>query len=310
MRDYLGSYVNGNTVVFMYDDGTKERYVRDGETPAPEFPESIDLCITHQCDMGCPMCYVDAKHDGAHGDLSLPLLDTLQPYTELAIGGGNPLQHPDLIEFLFRMREKRVICNMTVNWEHFYWNHNLLKRLTEERLIYGLGISVPCELPDYDFMNEFKDFPNAVIHTIAGVTPYDTYRALMDRDLNLLILGYKLKGRGVEYYEDMDNRVVPCFEQLAENLMSFRHHFRGVAFDNLAVRQFDLKHRLLPDEVKNFYMGDDGEFTMYIDLVDKMYAKSSACHGLHVINDDNVAALFQNLKKWEDELWESSTDIN
>ena len=46
----LGTYVNGNTIVVMYTDGTKIRYVRTGEEPAPEYPESIDLKITNMRD--------------------------------------------------------------------------------------------------------------------------------------------------------------------------------------------------------------------------------------------------------------------
>ena len=43
MDDYrIGTYVNGNTIVAMYKDGTKIRYAKIGEEPYAEFPESMD----------------------------------------------------------------------------------------------------------------------------------------------------------------------------------------------------------------------------------------------------------------------------
>lgn len=113
------SYRNGNTLVAMCEDGTKYRYIPDGEVPMPEYPESIDLKITDFCEDSCPMCHENAGLDGKHGDLNHPLLDSLQPYTELAIGGGDPMSHPDLHDFLQRMKRKKVICNITVHWNQF-----------------------------------------------------------------------------------------------------------------------------------------------------------------------------------------------
>ena len=85
----LGSYINGNYHTAIYSDGTKIRETEDDEFIA-DFPENIDIKITNQCDMGCPMCHEDSKSDGKHGDsMNAKFIDTLRPYTELAIGGGN-----------------------------------------------------------------------------------------------------------------------------------------------------------------------------------------------------------------------------
>lgn len=101
----LHSYPNGNYIVSIFDDGTKVRH-NNLSYFAPDFPESIDLKISNQCDMGCRMCHENSTPDGKHGDLSLPFLSTLRAGTELAIGGGNPLVHPDLIPFLERMKDQ------------------------------------------------------------------------------------------------------------------------------------------------------------------------------------------------------------
>src|SRR5574344_2032907 len=108
----LGEYINGNYNVKIYEDGTKIRSTKDDEFNA-QFPENIDLKITNYCTNNCLYCYESSNSMGKHADiLSAKFLDTLQPYTELAIGGGNPLSHPDLIPFLDKLKEKHIIANI------------------------------------------------------------------------------------------------------------------------------------------------------------------------------------------------------
>ena len=114
----IGSYQNGNYTVSIFDDGTKIRE-NDLDFFEPNTVESMDIKITNKCDMGCPMCHEDSQKDGKHGDIWSPcFLDKLHPYTELAIGGGNPLEHPDLLPFLIKCKEHKFIPSMTVNQVH------------------------------------------------------------------------------------------------------------------------------------------------------------------------------------------------
>lgn len=303
MSKILGSYVNGNTIVAMYDDGTKVRFVKDGEKPAPEFPESIDLKITNRCNLGCPMCAESSTLDGAHADLNSRLFYSLHPYTELAIGGGNPMEHPSLIDLLYRMKDRNVLCNLTVNAEHFMRNAYILEYFVSSKLIRGLGVSIPSQIP-VGFLHRINDFPNAVIHTIAGYTPMEVYDKLSNRDLNLLILGYKSKGRG-ETFAKADNKVSQLILKTSDRVREFvkSHEFKAVAFDNLAVRQLGVKDVLTEEEYNKLYMGDDGEYTMYIDLVQQKFGKSSS-HPLHPINSSNIDELFAQVHKEEKYLWQ------
>ena len=107
----MKTYKNGNTLVAISEqDGTKIRYIPDGQTPKPVRPESIDIKITNRClvDPPCQMCHEMSGREGRHANLNHPLLDSIEPYTELAIGGGDPFQHPDLESFLTRMKERKV----------------------------------------------------------------------------------------------------------------------------------------------------------------------------------------------------------
>ena len=276
MMERIGSYVNGNYIVTMYDNGTKVRSIKDGDEPLPEFPESIDLKITNRCDNNCPMCHERSTPEGDHGCLNTPFLSTLQPFTEVAIGGGNPLEHPDLLHFLVRMKNQKVITNMTVHWKHFEKNRDMLKQMIEDGLIHGIGVSVnkviPCGIVD-----SFADFPNLVVHTIAGMASEEVYRQLEDRGMNLLILGYKSAGNGRKYFHLAAEEIVERTAWLRANVFDMRDHFKAIAFDHAALRQMDIRQLVSDDEWKNLYMGGDGQFTMYVDLVDQKFATSSTC---------------------------------
>ena len=117
MKKILGTYENGNYTVMLLSDGTKIRF-NNKATMKVDFPESIDMKISNLCNMGCPMCHEQSVPDGELANLSHPLLDSLHPYTELALGGGNVLEHPDLFPFLSKMKDQKVICNMTLHLVH------------------------------------------------------------------------------------------------------------------------------------------------------------------------------------------------
>ena len=66
----IGSYMNGNYKVSIFDDGTKIRE-NDLDFFEPNTVESMDIKITNKCDKGCPMCHEDSKPNGIHGDIQV-----------------------------------------------------------------------------------------------------------------------------------------------------------------------------------------------------------------------------------------------
>ena len=205
------NYKNGNYIVhFNLKDGTKIRE-NDLDNLTPAFAENCDVKITDKCDGGCEFCYEGCTINGRHGDiLNYKFLDTLHPYTELAIN-GNDLSHPDLIPFLEKLKEKKIIVNMTVNQIHFEREQEFIHQLVNDKLIYGLGISL--KYPSGNFIELVKKYPNAVIHTINGITTLEDYKMLADLNLKVLILGYKELQRGISY---MDTNFVTVHQNQAE----------------------------------------------------------------------------------------------
>lgn len=271
--ELLGRYKNGNFHVAIFDDGTKIRETNDEEF-TPDFAENMDIKICNVCDVLCPFCHEGSTKNGKLGDiLNEKFIDTLHPYQEVAIGGGDVTSHPDLIPFLQKLKEKKVIANITVNQVHFERKQELIKKLVDEKLIYGLGVSLVN--PTEHFLKLIKQYPNAVIHVINGILSESDVEKLQNNDLKMLILGYKHLRRGNEYFEADQTEIENKQRWLYENLESLVDKFKVVSFDNLAIEQLQVKRLLSQEEWDEFYMGDDSEFTYYIDMVERRFAKSS-----------------------------------
>lgn len=274
------SYINGNYQVWLnLDDGTMVRYTPD-DGLEPQFPDSMDIKITNYCEgvngKVCAWCHEKSTPKGLHGDImGESFIDKLHPYTQLALGGGNVLLHPDFEDFLFKCQDLRLVPSITVHQEHLMIHKNYVKALCKHKLIYGLGVSLTE--PDGYFINCLKDFPTAVIHVIAGINTVEQLRQMAGWNFKILILGYKNFGRGIEYGSNHEKTIAANIEELNQTLpqMIKEKWFDNISFDNLALEQLDVKSLLSPEQWERFYMGKDGTSTMYVDMVNKEFAKSS-----------------------------------
>lgn len=292
----MPSYKNGNYFCFIDpSDGTKIRYTQD-DYMNPTFPESIDLKVTNKCLMNCPMCHENSGPNGLHGDLlNTKFLDTLHPYTELAIGGGDPLEHPDLEAFLIKMKEKNVYCNITVHQNTFIKQNEYLQELSEKGLIHGIGISIFSVDPW--LLDLLKNFPNVVCHLIAGVVEVDLLADLAFNDLKVLFLGYKVFRRGENCYKTFGNAINRRIEVLRDMLPTMKEEdwFEVISFDNLALKQLEVDKLVSSEEWKSFYMGSDGTHTMFCDLVKEEFTVGSTKNTRWPLKD-TIEEMFEIVK--------------
>ena len=289
-------YQNGNyTVTIDTKDGTKIRE-NDLDFFRADFPESMDIKICNKCDIGCAMCHENSTPDGKCGDImSESFIDKLHPYTELAIGGGNPLDHPDLVPFLEKCKRLNLIPSMTVNQIHFMNNLDFIKDLVDRKLIYGLGISLVSTTND--FIVAVKHFHNAVIHVINGIVTPTQLEVLADEGLKILILGYKQFRRGATMYEKQGSVIEEVKSSLYDILPQIINEgwFEVVSFDNLAIKQLDAQRLMSNEDWEQFFMGDDGSATMYVDMVNREFAKSSTSTERYPLEDD-IVTMFEKIR--------------
>lgn len=271
MKKLLSKYRNGNYNVAIFDDGTKIRY-NNSNSLIPEFVESMDMKISNYCPFGCPMCHEKSSEDGEYGKiLHHPFIKTLHSGTELALGGGAVTYHPDLIPFLEELKEQGILPSITINQRE--WEETKIDYLINNQLIYGLGVSFTNV--DDEVWDKILSYPNAVVHLIAGYHSRDVFEYFANKGAKILILGYKNWGRGEDYFKNYSNQIRVRTRELKEILPTLFTKCKVVSFDNLSIKQLDIRTVIGEEKWKEFYMGDDGQYTMYVDMVKQECAKSS-----------------------------------
>lgn len=289
----LAKYQNGNYTVRLFDDGTKIR-MNDLDNLTPSFAESIDLTVTEKCNGNCRWCYLNCAEDKPHADLTNPILDTVHAGTEMAIN-ANDMTHPSLEDFLIKMKDKGVFVNITINQKHLKQNVEKLRDWQNRKLVWGIGISLTDSADSILWENDLK---NTVIHVIDGCFSVTDLDNLADHNIKLLILGFKHKGRGVEYYKSHKEEVDANISYLDKHLMENKDRFNGIGFDTLATIDLHIQEKVGPEKWALHNMGNEGEYTMFIDMVHNKYAISSMETELfNIESGDTLDSIFHKVRQ-------------
>lgn len=285
-------YLNGNVKTTIYLDGTLIREFK-GE-PEPDHPDGIDVKITDYCNMGCVYCHEMSTTVGRHANIDklLEVLSVLPAGVEIAIGGGNPLDHPELKRFLIALKDQGLIANITVNQGHLMTYYKQLRELIKQDLVRHIGISIINK--NYKYINRLlKLTKNIVFHVIIGVNkPKDITSLISNTGHNkVLILGYKEYGFGKDYSFHLNKEI-----RSWQVLMMFLSRIAHCSFDNLAIKQLDIQQFISNERWSQTYMGDDGQFTMYVDGVRQQYAVSSTSNRRVSFNSTTLIDFFHDIK--------------
>lgn len=98
----------------IFIDGKTIRFALDPNKPITElqYPEFYDIKITDQCDGECPYCYQDSKVNGDQytnlvnkTDVFFERMSSNELPFQVALGGGEPTNHPQLLP----------LCDLLVN---------------------------------------------------------------------------------------------------------------------------------------------------------------------------------------------------
>ena len=93
------------------------------DVPSLSAPTLVDFQITDKCLMGCPHCYASSVPEGEH----VPWEDVQRVIhqlhdcgvCQLAIGGGEPLLHPNIVDLLKLCHDKGIVPNLTTGGMEF-----------------------------------------------------------------------------------------------------------------------------------------------------------------------------------------------
>ena len=97
------------------------RSLEDNPAFAP-VPELADISISNKCSKGCAFCYKDSTPEGKVMSLEeyCQVLDGIYSpeygtIFQVAIGGGEPLEHPNFVEIVDETVKRGIVLNFTTN---------------------------------------------------------------------------------------------------------------------------------------------------------------------------------------------------
>lgn len=291
----FAQYINGNyNVIVSLEDGTKIRYNDRDSSFIPSRPESMDVKISNQCNHYCSFCHEDSRPDGKLATLEAMtnFVDGVLPYTEIAVGGGNLMEsykHTEI--FLNMLKGVDAIPSITVRQDDFIKYFNIIQEWKDKELVYGIGVSL-TDASDPRLYRYLEQCPTAVLHVIAGILAEKDYKMLAGRNLKMLILGYKKIRRGLKLYSAFSEYIEQNVVDLESHFDDFKDDFAIVSFDNLALKQLHMREHVSPQDWEEYYMGDDGVYTFYVDLVEEEFAKSSTSLARRKINGMTTIEMF------------------
>jgi organic radical activating enzyme len=293
-------YKTGDVIVELLNDGTKIRTIL-GPVP-PEHPETIDIKITDYCDMGCAWCHESSTKKGKHGNLEVLLqkLSALPEGVELAIGGGDPLSHPDAEQFLLEVKQ---ITNLTINGGHIGDYLSRIKGLP----VKGVGVSYNStkKIKEHEIREICNSKKHFVFHIILGITPLSDIKELLEFGAKrILLLGYKDFGFGVKYKsQKMEQIIKRNIAEVADNISLISKN-NILSFDNLAIEQLHMQKRLSEKDWGIYYMGDDFSYSMYIDAVKGEFSPTSRDKSRTSWSEIEISEFFKKNRtkqEWENE---------
>ncbi len=127
-------------------------------------PELLDISITRWCDRGCPRCYRESNTAGKHMSIQdyRYILDQVKkmPVNQIALGGGNPNQHPDFSKILQVTRQEYgIVPSYTSN------GRGLTQEVLESSKKYCGAVAISAYPPYEDLTNAIQKLTSIGIKT-------------------------------------------------------------------------------------------------------------------------------------------------
>ena len=237
-------------------------------------PELVDLKITDRCNSRCGFCYQGSSPDGKHATFEnveaiLRHLGERKVF-EVAIGGGEPLLHPQLIDILHTARQCGIVPNLTTRQVQWMEKDDDIRRAVEACCgAFGISTLDPNDIRKIAAWNEqHRDGPCGVLHIPLGCYAPEVVMAALDtafsRRVGVVLLGYKAVGRG-KSFEPFDQDWALDYVRKAPS---------RVSIDTVLADRW--RKRLEEMMISPIYLPqDEGKFSKYIDAVEMKSGDSS-----------------------------------
>lgn len=293
---------DGEAIVgFNCETGMKFRWAKTPYTKSA-IPELVDVKITDYCGFKCAFCYQGSTTEGLHAPTDR-ILSTFQDLAgwgvfEIAIGGGEPIAHPDFETIMRAGRAMGLSLSFTTFNKAFDKTHPSLLPLLNEMDAYPKDNSIICGSTgvsvhgpkDVEALNQLRGrlhsancYRELTAQTVVGATPMRTIERTLDvcvdHNIPLLLLGYKTTGRGEGRQKQTDiNTLRKILLKAKRKTEHAAWTGNGTSFSLSVDTAFlDLYSPLLDDlDVPlSLRSSPEGKFSMYVDAVTNQCGPSS-----------------------------------
>jgi sulfatase maturation enzyme AslB (radical SAM superfamily) len=210
----------------IFHNGKTLRIAIDPKKPIEEldYPEFYDVKITDKCGGKCPYCYQDSLPEKFHfADVLVNIrkyfgsMDENQKPFQVAIGGGNPNEHPDFIEILKEFYDMGIMPNYTTN------GMGLDCRIIAATQRYCGGVAVSCH-------------PH--LEDVWKLATYKLWRNNIKVNLHVIISDKESIDKFMEVYEEFNNLV--DYFVLLPYTAAGRAKDKGIDYDYLMERMKEI----------------------------------------------------------------------
>jgi hypothetical protein len=272
----------GYLTIYNWETGNKVRLSADDLPPytKAQAPELVDLKITDYCAAGCAFCYQSSTVKGAHAPFeriakSITTLKQLGVF-EVAIGGGEPTDHPDFDRIINLLGKEEITPNFTTFTDRWLASSSVVEAVNEH--VRGIGVSVTnakglalAETIRAAFQNHWKA-PKVMVQHVVGSVPMwvttDLITTAFKAGFPVLLLGYKEVGFGGGYKRHDIGEDVPFMIKMALTPNA------SLSVDTALLDQYPTLPEMLGAPTA-LTTSPEGKFSCYIDAVTEQMAKSS-----------------------------------
>lgn len=279
--------------LFDPSNGTKTRMSLDTECPDYEksiTPELVDLKITDYCGRGCNFCYQASTTEGLHGsyDDIVRVLDMLSEMNvfEVAIGGGEPTDHPDFARIIRAANDRKIIPNFTTLSDRWLLDDDIMAAVGE--FVGGIGVSC-SDAKALALVEKIKknvhakrpsgrwNGPVISAQHVLGAVPLtvtaDFLEKAFESRIPVLLLGFKEVGFGADYARHDDSTTEVVLKLALSNAQQ-NYHWPQLSVDTALVDQYpDLMSAIGVPEA--LITSPEGKFSCYVDAVERTMGPSS-----------------------------------
>jgi len=272
----------------------------DSDLDRARVPELVDVKITDFCDQGCAFCYQGSGPKGQHASTyyvnELGRLLGEAGTFEVAIGGGEPTGHPNLVSILSNFRMRGVVPNLTTGttkWIGTALEHHIMSlcggvafslsnRTANSAQVFSKILALRGKYRDRQFDSGVHARGAAAlsIQVVERVLRKSDFIEVLKwcdtNNVTLTLLGYKDAGRGQDFRKHLHDYdwfdVVRAYQTSMKELHGWSTLVLGVDSviaqrDGDRLRDVGVSSRRLT--------ASEGKWTMYVDCVEKVAGESS-----------------------------------